>query len=655
MAPEAEKLAHRLKEAITLALNSHPPSGAEDLSPAADEQKGASDLAITPENLPLFIEASLTLLQGIEHGLLKWKANQSDHDASSDVLQLIQCFSDRCGIIGCLDLEKVSRQMAILLTAAKSGADFGKNNPGAILLDFIEVLKEGLADIIGGGKGIIPELQLHLDLLEKTIPATWLAAHPEPLPAGPSPRIGEILLDSQLVSEDVLEEALDLQHRSLGEVLIEMGAASGEEVAWALQEQAHRKKPGETPAALPSKTQKSVTRQDIRVDLYKLDTLIDLIGEMVIAENMLIHSPDLDGLELDGFHKSAQQMNKLVKELQEIAMTIRMIPVAGLFRRMTRVVHDLSRKSGKKVDLQLFGIDTELDKTVIETITDPLLHIIRNSMDHGLEPPEERVANAKPETGTLKLSARHEEGEVWITIEDDGRGLNREKIIKAAIANGAISGDETDLSDHEIANMIFLPGFSTAEKVTDISGRGVGMDVVRQNLNKINGKIDVDSSPGGGTRTNLRIPLTMAIIDGMLVRVGTTKYILPILPILESLRPDGEMITICPDGGETVMIRKKLYPVFRLHEIHKITPDFRELHKGILILLEDRRGPFCLFVDQILGQQQTVMKGISEYLGRLRDIKAVSGCTILANGEVCLILDVGGLSAVGGHRRAKLN
>ena len=206
-------------------------------------------------------------------------------------------------------------------------------------------------------------------------------------------------------------------------------------------------------------------RQDIRVDLEKLDVLINLIGEMVIAENMLIHSPDLDGLQLESFGKAAQQMNKLVRELQELAMTIRMVPVSGLFRRMIRLVHDLAMKSGKKVELILSGEDTELDKTVIETITDPLVHLLRNSLDHGLEPPEERLAQGKPAKGTVRLAARHEEGEVWITIDDDGRGLNRAKILAKAASKGLIEGDGSDLSDKQVANLIFLPGFSTADQI----------------------------------------------------------------------------------------------------------------------------------------------------------------------------------------------
>lgn len=665
MAEEAEKLSADLKSAIKKGSGPLNKTAAQKAvhkkakpKPKPRKKKGRKkekkiakiELDITPEMLHQFTAETEKQLAGIKEGLAKWQEEPADQDIVAEIFRLLHDLNKKCGFANCTDMEELSQEMLAVLSAARSGIDPGESKAADILLDLVEVIRKAVNDVVNGGKGAILDLGSHLDILKALLPTDYTDA-PDKYSLEDTPKVGEILIKKKSVSEDALEEALAIQERPLGEVLVKMGEISEEDVSEALQEQEQIKQKTGKAGPPSSKSQKVLDRQDIRVDLNKLDDLIDLIGEMVIAENMLIHSPDLDGLELDNFQKSAQQMSKLVRELQEVAVTIRMIPVAGLFRRMTRLVHDLSRKSGKKVDFQLAGIETELDKTVIETISDPLVHLIRNSMDHGLESPEERVANGKPETGILKLSACHEEGEVWITIADDGRGLDREKILAKASANGIVAGDGAELSDQEVANMIFLPGFSTAEKVTDVSGRGVGMDVVRQNLNKINGKIDVDSRAGDGTRTNLRIPLTMAIIEGMLIRVGSTQYIIPILPIRESLRPDPKMITISPDGNELVMIREHLYPVLRLHEMHKIEPDSRDLHEGILLLLEDQENTFCLFVDEIMGQQQTVMKGLSEYIGKQREVKAVSGCTILANGEVCLILDVGGLSADEAHRR----
>jgi two-component system chemotaxis sensor kinase CheA len=326
-----------------------------------------------------------------------------------------------------------------------------------------------------------------------------------------------------------------------------------------------------------------------------------------------------------------------------MAMVLRMIPVSGLFRRMIRLVHDISLKAGKKVELKLSGEETEMDKTVIETITDPLVHILRNSCDHGIEPPEERLKLGKPEKGVVRLSACHEEGEVRITIEDDGRGLDRDKLLAKAISKGLVEGDGSDMSDRAIYNLIFAPGFSTADKITDISGRGVGMDVVRQNLDKIKGRVEVNSKPGKGTRINLRIPLTLAIIDGMLVRIGQTKAILPTLAICEAFRPRGDALTITPDGDTLIRVRESFYPVLRLYEVLGKQPDSEQITDGILITLENQDNRLCLLVDEILGQQQTVIKGLSDYIGSVR---AVSGCTIMGNGEVCLILDVGSLMEI---------
>jgi two-component system chemotaxis sensor kinase CheA len=472
---------------------------------------------------------------------------------------------------------------------------------------------------------LVPDLEEHLLELQKLLP----------------PMLGEILVGEGVAAEHI-SDAVKTQKKPVGEILIDKGQASTEQVATALkkQKEAQVNQKAQAKPATPRAAAPQEKRQDIRVDLGKLDNLINLIGEMVIAENMLINNPDLKGLELENFNKAGQHMSKLVRELQEMAMTIRMIPVSGLFRRMIRLVHDISAKAGKKVDLVLIGEETEIDKTVIETITDPLVHLLRNSLDHGLEPPEERLAAGKDEKGTVTLSARHGEGEVWVTVEDNGRGLNRERIIEKAISKGLIEGDGSDLSDKEIYNMIFMPGFSTAAQITDISGRGVGMDVVKKNLEKIKGKINVSSNPGQGSRIDLRIPLTLAIIDGMMVRVGDTTAILPTLSILEAFRPTQEQMTLTPDGDELVRVRENFFPVLRLHEILEKKPDSHDLTESILIIIEHQDDHFCLCVDEIVGQQQTVIKGLSKFIG---NVAGVSGCTILGDGGVSLILDIGSL------------
>ncbi len=581
------------------------------------------EMEITEEMRNSFVQESNELLQNAEQGLLAWGEHPEDPDSIGDIFRNIHSFKGNCGFFGFGHLEKLSHQMENVLDRVKSGSKLAVDNPTDQLLASLDLLQQGLNNIADGKEDFIEDLASHLEDLKLLM----------------SPLLGDFLIEEG-VDQNAIISAVATQKKPVGEILMQQGSATPEQLAKALKRQQESSADAKAKAKPVTRSNVPAKRQDIRVELGKLDNLINLIGEMVIAENMLIHNPDLKGLELENFGKAAQHMSKLVRELQEMAMSIRMIPVSGLFRRMIRLVHDISVKAGKKVDLQLIGEETEMDKTVIETITDPLVHLLRNSLDHGLETPPERVANGKAEKGTIKLSARHEEGEVWVTIEDDGRGLNREKILEKAISKGLIEGDGSDLTEKQINNMIFAPGFSTAAQVTDISGRGVGMDVVKRNLEKIKGKIDITSKFGQGTRINLRIPLTLAIIDGMMVRVGTTTCIVPTLSILEAYRPELDQITVTPDGDELARVREHFFPIVRLHRILNKKPDSERLCDGILIVLEYQDSRFCLFIDEILGQQQTVIKGLSDFIGT---VPGVSGCTILGDGGVSLILDVGTL------------
>lgn len=626
-----EKFKNIMDEGVENSSASEPKTEAaatEDSGANAAQEENADEedftLDITDDMVERYIQEAEELLESAEEGLLEWEKDPSNVEILGMVFRNIHSFKGNSGFFGYANLEKLSHAIENVLDIVKGGGHFGVDNPFVILLNAVDALKDCVSNLSShGGKDHMEYLEHHLEALREL----------------PAPRLGELLVKQGIVQEEDIESILSIQKKPMGEYLVEMGKATREDIEKTIQTQKSERKEIKQPER-KAKTIPPVKRQDIRVDLTKLDSLINLIGEMVIAENMLIHNPDLEGLELENFNKAAQQMTKLVRELQEMAMVIRMIPVSGLFRRMIRLVHDLSAKAGKKVDLKLAGEGTEVDKTVIETITDPLVHLLRNSMDHGLEPPEERRAAGKNETGTIKLSACHEEGEVWITIEDDGRGLNREKILAKAIQNGLIEGDGSDLPDKYIYNLIFQPGFSTAEKITDISGRGVGMDVVKQNLEKIKGKIDVSSVPGQGSIVKLRIPLTLAIIDGMLVRVGDVHCIVPVLAIREAFRPEAEAITNTPDNQELVRVREAFLPVVKLHDLLEVEPDNHDLTEGILIVLEHQDRYVCLQVDEIMGQQQTVIKGLSEYIG---NVHGCSGCTILGNGDICLILDVGSL------------
>ena len=381
----------------------------------------------------------------------------------------------------------------------------------------------------------------------------------------------------------------------------------------------------------------------ISVNVFKLDKLMDLVGEMVIAEAMVTQNPDLRGLELENFQKSARQLRKITKELQDIVMSIRMVPLSTTFHKMHRIVRDMSKKLGKEVDLVLVGEDTEVDKNIIEQISDPLMHLVRNSLDHGIEAAEDREAVGKSRAGTITLEAKNAGSDVLVIVQDDGKGLSKERILQRARENGFLTKPESEMSDKEIYNLIFLPGFSTKESITEFSGRGVGMDVVTKNIEAVGGTVSIDSKKGAGSSITLKIPLTLAIIDGMNIKVGNARYTLPITAIKQSFRPRKADVITDPDGNEMVMVRGACYPIFRLHKHFGVETEITDFTEGILIMLEQDGKELCLFADELLGQQQVVVKALPSYIKGSKNIGGLAGCTLLGDGSISLILDIGGL------------
>ncbi|MCP8969207.1 chemotaxis protein CheA [Ectobacillus ponti] len=404
---------------------------------------------------------------------------------------------------------------------------------------------------------------------------------------------------------------------------------------------------GEVPKAAPKEKGKAPAHQSnfISVNVTKLDELMDLVGELVIAEAMVTQNPELNGLELELFSKAARHLRKITNEMQDKVMSIRMVPLTNTFQKMNRIVRDMSKKLEKDVQLQLVGEDTEVDKNIIEHISDPLMHIVRNSLDHGIEPISERLAAGKPAHGTLTLEAKNAGNEVFIFVRDDGRGLNKEKLLKRAQENGLLHKSESEMSDREIYNLIFLPGFSTKEQITEFSGRGVGMDVVTKNIGIVGGTVTVDSEAGNGTTITIRIPLTLAIIDGMNVRVGQSRYTLPTTAIKESFRPAKQDIIRDPAGNEMIMVRGQCYPILRLHQRYGIQADVTNVEEGILIMAEQDDKHVCIFADELLGQQQVVVKALPAYIKKISSVEGITGCTLLGDGSISLILDVSGLIA----------
>lgn len=383
----------------------------------------------------------------------------------------------------------------------------------------------------------------------------------------------------------------------------------------------------------------------ISVNLAKLDALNDIVGEIITTESMVISNPDLEGLELESFSKAARDLKKLTGELQDTVMSIRMVPLSGVFQKMNRIVRDMRKKLGKDVEFVMEGEDTEVDKSIVDSLQDPLMHLVRNCMDHGIEENvEDRTSAGKPAKGTLKLTAQNSSGEVIITVSDDGAGIDPEKILAKARRQGVLTKPESEYTVKEIQNLILLPGFSTNEQVTEFSGRGVGMDVVKANVEKCNGTIVVDSKKGVGTTFTIKIPLTLAIIDGMEISVGDIVFTVPISTIRESFKVEPEQILRDTDGNEMIMLRGICYPILRMHEKFGIDTEVTDLKEGILLLVETDNKSMCIFADKLIGEQQVVVKPFPKYLARY-NIKGegLSGCTIMGDGSISLIIDTNSL------------
>lgn len=386
-----------------------------------------------------------------------------------------------------------------------------------------------------------------------------------------------------------------------------------------------------------------VKQSFISVNIEKMDSLMDLIGELVIAEAVVLQNQDLKvpGLDLTNFQKAAAQLSKITSELQDVIMAMRMMPLTNTFQKMNRIVFDVSRKLGKDIELEVIGETTEVDKNIIEHISDPLMHLIRNSLDHGIEDKEARIAAGKNPKGKITLEAKNEGGKVYIIVKDDGKGMNREAILKKAKANGLLGNRNPDeFSDKEVYQFITAPGFSTKEQVTELSGRGVGMDVVVKNIQSIGGKLEIDSTPGEGSEMCLKIPLTLAIIDGIVMQVGETTFVVEIGSVQEFISIRQDMLTREPNGEEYVNIRGEYYAFLRLNEKYHIESYAEALEDGIAAVLEYEGKKVCVFVDRLIAEQEIVVKPIPSYL---KKINGLSGCTQLGDGSIALILDIASL------------
>ncbi|HWR21729.1 MAG TPA: chemotaxis protein CheA, partial [Verrucomicrobiae bacterium] len=551
-----------------------------------------------------FFEESAELLAEFEECLLQLETNPDDQELLNRSFRAIHTIKGNSAMLGFDRIAAVAHNVEDLLGRLRK-REIPLTRPAAdLLLQSADVIKRLFAaargEPVDETEGEELRLALHAFLTHGEDSHIAIPAVPETssqgiLVDGEVPKIGELLLEAQAITTTQLDEALR-KHKKVGEILVEDRATSAPHVARALEQQVE----------LQHKQDSST----IRVSTDKVDKLINLVGELVITQSIITQtvatlSPERAAL-LEG---AVGQMERNLRELQERVMAVRMLPVGTVFRRFSRVVRDLAKECGKTITLQINGEETELDKTVIERISDPMTHLIRNAVDHGIEPPDRRLAQGKPAGGRIRLDAYHQGGSIFIEVADDGRGLDKSKILGKAVEQGLISENES-LSDDQVYRLIFRPGFSTAEQVTDVSGRGVGMDVVVRNIEGLGGSIAITTEAGRGTRFTIKLPLTLAIMDGLSIQLGDEVYIIPLISITESIRPKPADLSSVVGRGEVVSVRGQALPIIRLYEQFDVIPRVTDPTQGLLVIVEREGRRVALLVDELLGQQQVVIKSL---------------------------------------------
>jgi two-component system chemotaxis sensor kinase CheA len=581
-----------------------PPSAApSDLKvEAEDELPLILNLADDADLLREFITESREHLDHIEHGVLVLEHQPADAEMLSTVFRAFHTFKGGAGFLNLIPINRLAHALESLLDLARQGR---------LTID------APVIELILRGRDVLKQF---LDEIEGQI-------------AGTRP-VAPILISTAVLKAEV-QEAID--HVGSGKAV--GNATQIAETPLLAQNSGSENLSAALAAAHPAAARDGQSAM-VKVDTAKLDSLLDLVGEMVIAQSLVSQDLGREASVNPQSTRNLAQLARITKELQRVSMAMRMVPIRSLFQKMARVAHDLGAKQRKKIQFLTSGDDTELDRSVVEELSDPLLHMIRNSVDHGIESPDQRAAAGKPSVGTLQLRAFHQGGNILVEISDDGAGLNRDRILRKAVERGLISASATP-TDEEIFNCIFAAGFSTAEKITDISGRGVGLDVVRRNLERLRGRVDISSEPGKGTRFTITLPLTLAIIDGLIVRVGGERYIIPTLSVRESFRLQAGMITRVQNRAEIVNVRGRHLPLLRLHELFGIPQSGDARNEGIGVVVQSGTGARCLFVDALLHRQEVVIKNLNDMM--VHKNRSLAGAAILGDGRVGLILDVNAL------------
>ncbi|NVM21194.1 MAG: chemotaxis protein CheA [Desulfobacterales bacterium] len=605
------------------------------------------DIARDSELVEDFIMEAMEHLGTIEVSVLDLEQDPENIEVINAIFRPFHTIKGVSAFLGFSDINRLAHEVETLLDDARDQTLIVDETVTDLVLDAADLMKEMIGHLRRGLEtGMVEPADFGLEAFFDRLgrlragEVEKIQSETSDVPVGNDAHVGRILIEKGVVTEPDVAWALERQKdpsgqgKKLGELLIADKRTTARDVAGALRAQSRRMASGVSGNGVES-------ARVVKVDTEKLDDMVDMVGELVITQAML--SRGMSGLvEQDRtLHASLGQLKRITSEIQRISMSMRMVPIKQTFQKMIRLVRDLSRKSGKKVFLEMIGEETEIDRHMVDEIYDPLVHMVRNSVDHGIERPEVRKAMGKSETGTVRLNAYHKGGNIVIEISDDGRGLDREKIVARAIECNLIESGE-NMPDKEVYGLIFQPGFSTADEVTDVSGRGVGMDVVKGVIDNMRGTLDIRSATNQGTTILMKLPLTLAVIDGVTVRAGDGNYIIPTTSVLESLRPARADCTTVVERGEMIKIRDNLYPLVRLHELFDFEPACQNPWEAIVVVAQSDGQWKCILVDELVGKQEVVIKSLGGG-GQLNSVKGLAGGAIMADGLVGLILDVPGL------------
>ncbi len=580
------------------------------------------------EILTDFISEAQENLDTIEISLIELEHDPVNTDIINDIFRPFHTIKGVAGFLSLTKINKLAHATENLLDSARSGDFIISHTVTDIILASVDTLKALLDKVKQGIQTGYRESDddIDVDSLSSRLKQLQIS-----LTKGEKEPLGEILVRKKELSRSDLDQALEIQNKNsvkkLGEILVEEKKVKPKQVASALMEQSCVKKKMDV---------------QVRVSTQKLDDLVDYAGELVIAQSMLRQQTKEDVI----VSKTVSQLGQIVNHMQNIAMSMRMIPIQATFMKMIRLVRDLSRKSGKEIHLSMTGEDTEIDRNVVDALYEPMVHMIRNACDHGIEATSERSKTGKPAQGNIHLCAYHKGGNIIIEIEDDGKGLDKDKILEKAKSTGLIKGDE-QMTDTQIFDLIMQPGFSTAKEITDISGRGVGMDVVKDGIEKFRGHLNIASKKGKGTKFIISLPLTLAIIDGMLIGVDDQRYVIPTIAIQKAFKPrQGEYFTV-KGKGEMVKDRGNLIPLIRLNEIYGTSNNKKSIDACLVVVVESKEEKRAILIDELLGKDEYVIKSLGH---SMNDIQGIAGGAILADGKVGLILDVDGIFSIVAQR-----